>query len=72
MCFSLSKICLSVFAAWATQPSQCVLEETVVEATVDSNHFLYFCIEGGGFHLEDIWQSMCGMNTPEQFLSLAC
>jgi hypothetical protein len=49
---------LSVFATWGTQPSKCVLEKTVVEATVDTNHFLYFCIEGSGFHLEDIRQSM--------------
>ncbi len=72
MCFSLSKICLSVLATWGTQPSKCVLEKTVVEATVDTHHFLYFCIEGGGFHLEDIQQCMRGMDIPEHFLSLAC
>jgi hypothetical protein len=63
---------LSVFATWGTQPSKCVLEKTVVEATVDTNHFLYFCIEGGGFHLEDIRQSMCGMDTYTWAFFITC
>jgi hypothetical protein len=46
---------------------QTCIGKIVVETIVDTNHFLYFCIKGGGFHLEDIRQSMCGMNTLDHF-----
>jgi hypothetical protein len=51
---------------------QICIGKIVVETIVDTNHFLYLCIEGSGFHLEDIRQNMCGMDTPDHFLSLAC